>query len=379
MTAITAPNKIPAIWANDEGSGFVTQPIPNTPQTGGRASFPDGFPQVCFQDPNAGGKPPDGRDFNGILYMLTAAAQFQQAGGIYPWDSSYGALGYPLGAVVAHATIVGFFWINTSAGNTTNPDAGGANWTGFQIANQPATSARLVFSSTTLLTLSPQGGGWLWINGFNRQVPTSNPTISNSGLSANTLYYVYATISGGVMVLSLSTTGYTVGTNGIAVKSGDATSTLVGMVQTDGSSLFSSTLTRSYWNRTAVRSRATFGSNKTTTSATFVELDSGSRASFLVWAGESARFSVAGSFTSSGGGTNASSGIGFDGTTAESEASAVGGPAGNGYSGAIGISGVKTGLAEGLHYATILGATGSGTATWTGTGLSPATVTVTVG
>lgn len=378
---ITVPNKFLAIWASDESNAFVTQPIPATPQTGGRASLPDGFPPICFVNPSAGGVPQDGRDVNGLGYMLTAAAQFAQAGGVYKWDSAFSAAigGYPLGAVVAHATIVGFFWINTTANNTTNPDASGAGWSGFQIANQPATSAQLQFSSTTLLTLVPKGGGWLWINGFNYQVPSSNPTISNGGLSVNTLYYVYAAISGGNMVLSLSTTGYTVGTNGIAVLSGDATKTLVGFLATDSSALFFATGTRSYWNRTPARTRTALASNKTTTSATFVELDSTTRASVLVWAGEQVRFSMNGSFSNGGGGGTASSGVGFDGTTAEPEASAVTSPGSTVIFCSVGINGVKTGLAEGSHYATMLGAVGAGTGTWLGTGLTPATLDVTVG
>lgn len=378
--AITVPNKFAAIWANDEGSTFLTQPIPTASQPAGRASLNDGFPPVTFTNPNAGGVPPDGRDFNGILYMLTAAAQFSQAGGVYKWDSAFSTAvgGYPIGAVVAHATIVGLFWLNTTANNTTNPDAGGAGWTSFGIANQPATTAQLQFVSTTQLTLVPKNGGQLWINGFNYSVPVSNPTVSNSGLSGTTLYYVYAGISGGNMVLDPpSTTGYTVGTNGIAVKSSDATRTLVGMVSTS-SGLFVANFTRSYYQRTPLLTRTAFSGNKTTASGTFVELDTVSRNFFLLWAGEQARFSISGVFNSGTGGGNAYTAVGFDGPSGAPETSGVGGPAGNSFVGAVGITGVNTGLAEGLHFATILGATAGGTATWSGT-TAAVTIDVTVG
>ena len=374
--AITPPTKFAAIWANDEGSSFVTQPIPTASQPGVRASLNDGFPQLTFTSPNA----PDGRDFNGILYMLTAAAQFQQAGGIYAWDSTFeGNIGgYPLGAVVANASVTGFFWINTVANNTTNPDAGGAGWTGFQIANQPSTGAQLVFTSATVLTLAPKAGGWLWINGFNYQVPSSNPTTTNSGLAANTLYYVYAAISAGNMVLDApSTTGYTVGTNAIASKSGDPTRTLVGMVQTQlSTNQFISQdgflQVRSYWQRPrTVRSRTSFAANHTTTSGTFVEVSNTIRNSFLVWAGENVDWSISGGFNSSTSGTNAFTGVGFDGTTPELEQAVVGGPAGNVAIGSVGLRGIKTGLSEGLHYATLLGASGGGAAQWFGGSSTP--------
>lgn len=365
---ITPPTRFAAIWANDESASFVTQPIPTPSQPGVRASLNDGFPQITFTSPNA----PDGRDFNGILYMLTAAAQFQQAGGIYAWDSTFsGSIGgYPLGAVVAHATVAGFFWLNTVANNTTNPDAGGANWTAFQIANQPMTGAQLQFTSATVLTLAPKAGGWLWVNGFNYVV--TGQTLPNASTpSANTLYYIYAGISAGAIVLSASTTGYTVGANGIAVMSSDATRTLVGMCRTNGSSQFQNTLlTRSYWQRprTAV-SQTSFGANHTTNNASFVELSSGDRNSFLVWAGENVDWSVSGGFNNSTSGTNAFTGLGFDGTTAELQQAVVGGPsAGTIVITSIGLRGVKTGLSEGLHYATLLGASAGGTATWYGGG-----------
>lgn len=369
---ITPPTKFAAIWANDESPSFVTQPIPTASQPGVRASLNDGFPQITFTSPNA----PDGRDFNGILYMLTAAAQFQQAGGIYAWDSTFeGNIGgYPLGAVVANASVAGFFWLNTVANNTTNPDAGGSGWTAFQIANQPMVGAQLQFTSGTVLTLAPKAGGWLWINGFNYAVPASL-TVGNGGLAASTLYYVYAAISAGAMVLDPpSVTGYTVNASGIAVKSGDATRTLVGMCVTDGSSLFQGgLLTRSYWQRPrSAFNQTSFSANHSTASATFVELSSQIRNSFLVWAGENVDWSTSGGFNNSASGTNAFTGVGFDGTTPELQQAVVGGPsAGTVVIGSIALRGLKSGLSEGLHYATLLGASAGGTANWYGGASTP--------
>jgi hypothetical protein len=87
----------------------------------------DGFPPNTFSPTGA----PDGRDFNGILNMMSAWNWWQAAGGPVPWDSSFSTAigGYPKGAVVASATTFGIFWLNSVENNTSNPDAGGAGWT----------------------------------------------------------------------------------------------------------------------------------------------------------------------------------------------------------------------------------------------------------
>ena len=124
MLAAGIPYKFTQPWANHAGGAFIQNPIPNTTATPGRASFDQGFPTVTFNPISAGGIPPFGADTNGILYALSAWAQWQQAGGVVPWDSSFssGIGGYPLGAIVPHSVITGFFWLNGVDGNTTNPE-----------------------------------------------------------------------------------------------------------------------------------------------------------------------------------------------------------------------------------------------------------------
>lgn len=102
----------------------------------------------------------------------------------------------------------------------------------------PASQCRLVCTNTTTVTLSRLNGSYLWINGANEQIPSSAPTLSNSGLSASTSYYVYAYMSAGTMTLEASATAPTTHTDGTQIKTGDATRALVGRVRTDSSSLF---------------------------------------------------------------------------------------------------------------------------------------------
>ena len=131
--SITIPTKIPIPFGFAAGAGEITTPIPTASQIGvvnGRASLHDGFPPDTFLPLSTGGVPPFGADFNGILNEITSITQWQQAGGFFPYDSTFSTAinGYPIGAIIQAANYQGF-WLNTTNGNTTNPDTGGAGWT----------------------------------------------------------------------------------------------------------------------------------------------------------------------------------------------------------------------------------------------------------
>jgi hypothetical protein len=131
--SITIPTKIPVPFGYAAGAGEITTPIPTASQIGvvnGRASLHDGFPPDTFLPLTTGGVPPFGADFNGILNEITSITQWQQAGGFFPYDSTFSTAisGYPIGAIIQAANYEGF-WLNTTNGNTTNPDTGGAGWT----------------------------------------------------------------------------------------------------------------------------------------------------------------------------------------------------------------------------------------------------------
>ena len=68
--------------------GVKQYPIPDTSTVGsGRASLTSGFPDETSQPIDDGGIPPQRKDFNGILYMLSSFAMFQQSGGKFTWDA----------------------------------------------------------------------------------------------------------------------------------------------------------------------------------------------------------------------------------------------------------------------------------------------------
>jgi hypothetical protein len=74
--------------------------------------------------------------------------------------------------------------------------------------SQEVGQCRLVATSSTVLTLTPVDGQFIKIAGAIYSIPSAGVTLSNSGLSSSTRYYIYANISGGNVTLSASTTGY---------------------------------------------------------------------------------------------------------------------------------------------------------------------------
>ena len=122
MQISNLPKLLPVPFANSGSK----QDIPVVSQIGvegGRASYTDGFPPLTRTPIAAGGIPPFGTDFNGVLNDITSAIRWAQAGGGYRYDSTFSASvgGYPLGAVVNNSTGDGC-WLNTLDGNNTNPE-----------------------------------------------------------------------------------------------------------------------------------------------------------------------------------------------------------------------------------------------------------------
>ncbi|KWO48988.1 phage tail protein [Burkholderia territorii] len=122
-------NQNPALITLPFATNGLKNPIPEASQIGivaGAASLNDGFPPSTMQPKTQGGIPPDGKDFNGILFVLSAVARWIQAGGSFAYDPAFASNpnlgGYPKGAVLLRADLTGF-WFNTADNNTTNPDA----------------------------------------------------------------------------------------------------------------------------------------------------------------------------------------------------------------------------------------------------------------
>jgi hypothetical protein len=129
------------------------------------AAYDTGFPAITMTPISAGGSPPFGADFNGLLYAVTAQLQALQAGAVYAYDSTFATAigGYAKGAILINSAGTGY-WVCTADNNTTDPDGGSpANWLDFAsflgalgkyIDPAPAGSANVITASITLPTLN---------------------------------------------------------------------------------------------------------------------------------------------------------------------------------------------------------------------------------
>lgn len=84
-----------------------------------------------------------------------------------------------------------------------------------------------------ILKLSRYNGSQLYINGTNQTIPAAGVDLAATGLTADTAYYIYAYMQNATtMALEASLTAYTPDANGVMVKTGDNTRTLVGIAIT---------------------------------------------------------------------------------------------------------------------------------------------------
>lgn len=123
-----APQFIPAAFASG-AAGPNRNTIPAAPVTTQRASFQLGFPPLTMLPVVAGGRPMLGPDMNGVLYMLSSHTVYQQSGQPYKYSADVVAAiaGYAIGTLLGSTDGL-TLWYNLVAGNTTDPDAGGAGW-----------------------------------------------------------------------------------------------------------------------------------------------------------------------------------------------------------------------------------------------------------
>ena len=206
------------------------------------------------------------------------------------------------------------------SGNFLTNNGTANNWAAVAAsANYAHGQCRLVYTSSSQLTLNRYGGpGFIQINGTAQQLPSGGVTLANTGLTAATLYYVYAYMNSGTMTLEAVVTTHTT-SNGIEIKSGDATRTLVGMVYmgagSPGTFVDSSSqrYVASYFNR---RNRELVGQaqSASTTSTSDVVLQSGNNATCVTWADEASYYSINAYVSASGAGIGVIFIIGLDGS-----------------------------------------------------------------
>lgn len=148
------PPLIQEPFGSSAGSSYITNPIPVASQVGvkaGAASYTDGFPPLTMTPVGSGGVDFYGQDLNGILYAATANIAALTGGQFWPYNGAWSAAnsGYAAGAVLSMAANNGL-WLNTLAGNTTNPDTTAASNNWVPLACYGATTIAISGGTTTL-------------------------------------------------------------------------------------------------------------------------------------------------------------------------------------------------------------------------------------
>lgn len=134
--AVTVPTFIPTPFAS-EGQFAVIPEAPSSEQ--GRASWQQGFPQVCAQPLASGGIPPNYQDFQGIFNALSAAICYMQTGALWPWSAT---LTYPLGAHVLGSDNNEYVAVQENTGQDPTTDTTQTYW-------EPGITASSVFTAPT--------------------------------------------------------------------------------------------------------------------------------------------------------------------------------------------------------------------------------------
>jgi hypothetical protein len=240
---------------------------------------------------------------------------------------------------------------------------------------------RLTYVSATAIKFAPYNGKQIQINGSIFNIPAAGIAgVANTGvfvngtgasnLAASTLYLVYAFLNSGTVTADFCTTAHatstTVGNEGVEIKSGDDTRTLIGMVFTNASAQFQQSSTFvgviSWFNRGSFALEQGVA-NLSTTTTSLINLSASGLLSLLNWGGEAVYVSMTGAQFVSGA-SFCQLAVGIDGSFG-SAATALGNSSvsyATTTADSVTVGGFAV-LSEGLHvFWAALGATNGGTA-----------------
>jgi len=230
------------------------------------------------------------------------------------------------------------------------------------------------FVSTTQLRFARRNGKRIFIEGAWYDIPSAGALLSNSGLSANTTYRVYAFVSGGVVTLEASVDARATDTTwGHQIRTGMPSRTLVGMCRANGSTQFYDVVAGtpqgqsigvlSWFNRRRKVARSVSASGYSTAAAPWVEVNSGLQLLFLTWSDSTIRMSADGTAVQSAASLQLCYlGLGYDSVVSPAAQSYC--MASNAHAGVAHAENAFTG-SEGHHYLTPLHGVGGNTVTWT--------------
>ena len=221
---------------------------------------------------------------------------------------------------------------------------------------------KLSVVSATSLRLIPLNGNNVIVNGIPLQIPSGGVAVSNSGLAASTVYYVYLAGSTASPSLVFSTTGHATGANGVEVMTGDATRTLVGMIYTTAGGQFFTTTNVvaciNWFNRSNVPAINQITSSPSITNTTIAKVTTQTDTQFLSWSNEGAIGMVNGYANNSTAGNAVFTQLQLDGVGWGVISGA------NSYTASANVPYISYGMSqmvEGLHLASLYGYVNAGT------------------
>lgn len=235
MQSSAVPTKIQVPFANAGAKNTI--PVASQVATDpALASFTDGFPPATRTALAAGGKPPYGQDFNGVFNAITTIQQFQSAGGVFGYDSTFATAigGYPKGSVLMSSDFTQKF-ISTQESNTNDPNAASpVGWISLtagrllnvQVFSTPGIGSYTPSPGTKSIIVEVQGGG----GGSGGTNSTTTGQVSFSGGGGGGAYAKSRYTSG------ITSQSLTVGAGGVAGAAG-------GTGGTGGASNFGSLIT----------------------------------------------------------------------------------------------------------------------------------------
>lgn len=195
----TAPNLIPVPFAKNGEKNTIPQTVSD--QSSNQASYSAGFPPVTMVPRASGGKPPQGRDMNGILYELSSNIQYLNAGGQARFNQDFCAAigGYPKGAVL-QSNDGTKSWVSSIDNNTDDPNVNVQNWEvygggeGINVATSRVivkNYSGVAFKKTSETGISIKAGTTFLINNKEFQIVVDTPVANPETYIAGEDYCVW--------------------------------------------------------------------------------------------------------------------------------------------------------------------------------------------
>lgn len=236
------------------------------------------------------------------------------------------------------------------------------------VAGLIQTGGRLSWNGTAF-QYCPFNGNQITISGSQYTIPSACVSLTPSGLTAGTLYYLYLYNNAGTLTIELpnpAVSHVTDTASGMEVKSGDATRVLIGMSRATGaaSTVYAAAgagpaaqhFVRSYYNRVKPALYNKLAARSSITATSWTEIDSTKRVEFLVWGDETVVLDTAG-LSIAGASSVAYAGIMIDGTVDLNSSSRNDNPTATPIT-----TPYRSTLSEGYHYASQAAASSTTTA-----------------